>query len=614
MIKKILHCLFIITIGLLFMASAIHSAALPQGTILTKYLYFNLIGGVFCFILGLFFILFPSAGKLYFNILDGFLAIYLSYILIHFFFSSTVLDYRIVAQILLLFIYFPLKQYFIKINNTIYEKVILFMFLISGLYQGMLGTCQWLGWLPGLNSFFKVTGSFHNPGPYAIFFASYIPFALAIYFFQVNKADKLRKLIKLISLLFIIFALFVLPAAFSRTSWIALLLGILLVWVIKTGFVTKLLYLKNKKRNFFIFLFMGCVLLFSSIYLLYIIKKDSAFGRLLVWKVGVGMLKQKPIFGWGANGFEIEYNNFQARYFYHHFDPQEVKVAGKVKYAFNDFLQITIEYGIVGLILFLLIIYSVFNKKTLIYMVNSPKYLLVASVSGIVSILAACLFSYPLEVMPIYLNLIFFLAIFSSHSQNKVFYFNFNKMRLTLGSMLLFWGTFLIYSSRKDFGEYKKCFQAEELLQKGDYNSCIVLFKQLYPFIKYKGTFLLSYGKALALVGDDVSSIKILNQAKLTISDPFLYSNQGMSYTRLKNYSQAERCYKTAMCMIPNRLFPRYLLAKMYLEKGDTLSAKHMAKEIINTNEKVVSEASLEMKEEMNELLEEGEFKQAIKK
>ena len=80
-------------------------------------------------------------------------------------------------------------------------------------------------------------------------------------------------------------------------------------------------------------------------------KKDSADGRLLIWKVTTEMIAKKPLIGHGTNGFEANYMNYQADYFSENNNPKEALLAGNNKYAFNIFLKILSEYGLIGFII-----------------------------------------------------------------------------------------------------------------------------------------------------------------------------------------------------------------------------------------------------------------------
>jgi hypothetical protein len=90
---------------------------------------------------------------------------------------------------------------------------------------------------------------------------------------------------------------------------------------------------------------------------------SHSVGKLFIWEVTLGKIAEKPLFGYGVGRFEAEYNNWQAEYFQKYpmeMDGPKGMAAGNTKYAFNEFLEIATETGVVGLILFLVVIVSAF--------------------------------------------------------------------------------------------------------------------------------------------------------------------------------------------------------------------------------------------------------------
>jgi BarA-like signal transduction histidine kinase len=51
----------------------------------------------------------------------------------------------------------------------------------------------------------------------------------------------------------------------------------------------------------------------------------------------------------------------------------------------------------------------------------------------------------------------------------------------------------------------------------------------------------------------------------------------GNNSLALGNYREAEKRYRHAFYMVPNRLYPLYLLAKLYHTEGDTVQFLKMA-------------------------------------
>lgn len=94
----------------------------------------------------------------------------------------------------------------------------------------------------------------------------------------------------------------------------------------------------------------------------------------------------------------------------------------------------------------------------------------------------------------------------------------------------------------------------------------------------------------------------MLENAGNYTADEILFTNMGDVYKALKRFSKAEESYIQASLMIPHRLYPGYLLAKMYLENGDLSRAKDKAQEILLKRSKTESDASLEMFSEMEKI------------
>ena len=96
---------------------------------------------------------------------------------------------------------------------------------------------------------------------------------------------------------------------------------------------------------------------------IYLLKKDSANGRLLLWKVTGQAIREQPWTGTGTGGFPAAYAEAQAEYFTSgKASETEMLVAGCPEYGFNEFLQIGLEQGLVGLMVFVLLLsYSLFR-------------------------------------------------------------------------------------------------------------------------------------------------------------------------------------------------------------------------------------------------------------
>ena len=73
----------------------------------------------------------------------------------------------------------------------------------------------------------------------------------------------------------------------------------------------------------------------------------------------------------------------------------------------------------------------------------------------------------------------------------------------------------------------------------------------------------------------------------------------GNNYKALRNYREAEAAYLTAYYTLPNRLYPLYLLAKLYDEQGDRKKFADMANIVLNFTPKVESINTENLKKEI---------------
>ena len=98
--------------------------------------------------------------------------------------------------------------------------------------------------------------------------------------------------------------------------------------------------------------------------------RNSASQRILIWKVAFELIKEKPFLGWGIGTFGIHYPLAQGALLSRKENKEFIPKANRSIYAHNDYLQIWVETGILGLSLFLWIIVS-FYKKTLSILKNN---------------------------------------------------------------------------------------------------------------------------------------------------------------------------------------------------------------------------------------------------
>lgn len=527
--------------------------------------------------------------------------------------------------------------------SPVYQKYLIVSILISGILQAVYGNLQLYNIYPSKHHLFSITGSFFNPGPYAGYLAMVFPIALVIYFTKIPKIETIKlpvrflkkfkkslkqtennlklphifqtikiAVIKYISLITIITILLVLPATRSRAAWLAT--------IISSGFVVfRIFPVRNVIEKFLNSgtkrLIAGAVILFfvsGFVTSIYLMKKDSADGRLLIWKNTSRMIKDKPFAGHGYGKFQAHYMDYQAEYFQQNPDSKEGYVADNIIYPFNEYLKVLSELGIIGFILLIIIPLCLFRTKS--YNNGGRTLYILITQASILSLCIFSFFSYPAEILPILINMMILLAIASSH-QERVFKKPMSGMtskiqaktpmilNYTIAGVSLFIILLTFKPIEKLYKAYWTWDEAFKIYQMGLYDDSIESFQNSYIDLKNNGEFLVMYGKALSMAGKNQQAVELLNIARNYLKNTILYTALGDSYKELQDINKSEEAYLKAYYMIPNRFYPKYLLAKLYQENGQYIKANRTALELLNKNEKIHSTAIEEIREEMEAII-----------
>ncbi|WP_313382365.1 O-antigen ligase family protein [Proteiniphilum saccharofermentans] len=232
--------------------------------------------------------------------------------------------------------------------------------LAWGLVEAVWGLGQLYNYFPAKHALFKTTGSFFNSGPYGGFIALIFPLVLHYWLFYRYK----NKLIGYLFLFAGAVCLMVFPATLSRTAWIAAIVGCAVILLSDKRIIVRLrLFWKRRRRQCILAATILSLFLFVAAYGIYHLKKDSADGRLFMWKITTLAIQDSPMKGTGLGGFPAAYAKAQIEYFKSgRVNETEKLVAGSPEYAFNEYLQIFLEQGLLGFILFLLLSFLIIKS------------------------------------------------------------------------------------------------------------------------------------------------------------------------------------------------------------------------------------------------------------
>jgi O-antigen ligase len=234
------------------------------------------------------------------------------------------------AALLLVYIVFSFFTEKKEITERKSMPVICLIIVTLCVLQAVYGLLQYANLFPAIGGF-RITGSFDNPAGFAASLCAGFPFVFYFVF-----SEKSWKRYMAIAAGIVIVAAVVLSA--SRAGIISLGAVCLVVFFYKVKTVAKWKWA------------IVTVLLCASVSGLYFLKKDSADGRLLIWRCSWEMIKDKPFgHGYGHGGFKANYMNYQAKYFETHPGSKYAMLADNVNNPFNEYLLLAVNFGILGL-------------------------------------------------------------------------------------------------------------------------------------------------------------------------------------------------------------------------------------------------------------------------
>lgn len=451
-------------------------------------------------------------------------------------------------------------------RREVAERIVVSALSLWLAYESVLGIMQLLGIAVSHNSMCPMTGGFANSGPYGGYLAVCIAVVFAAAWRWRDSVNLYDRILFWLSSVSGCLGIVVLPASMSRAGLIALAVSGVVFALTKTEIKS---YLRSHK-----WLPLSVVAVSLAIGAgAFCLKKDSALGRFHIWEMELRAIADKPLTGHGYGNALGSYGDAQAEYFEGEERGQErVRIAGCPEYAFNEYLRLGMEFGILGLLLSVAVI--VLGTMMLCHSDSSLTF-------GLVAWGTFAMASYPLAVWQLRLLLAVFLgaAIGVSVKVGK-------KGRLILVPALvcLSVGSMLVWlpenKHRKE--AESKWLEERRFTNFGIFDGMADRLAILYPQLRRNFRYLYDYGYALHKECRYEESNVILREGALISSDPMFYNIIGKNHEALGDYELAERNYIHAHNMVPSRLYPYILLMEMKERQGNTEQALAYARKALS--------------------------------
>lgn len=413
-------------------------------------------------------------------------------------------------------IYFLIINYRNRNIANIYYSCIIWVLIIIGGSQVIYGLLQLYCHVPSNHPLFGLTGSFLNPGPYSGYLATVFPLCLNEWLHLNDKMDKniTEKTAYYLTGIITLLILCILLVGMSRSSWLAASISGLWIYSIHYSFGKKIsiIWRHQPQKVISISVFVFTCLIIGGIFI-FNFKKDSACGRLFIWKITCIAIAERPITGYGMNSFARAYGMAQENYFANEpYSPSEELVAGSPEYAFNEYLQLILERGIVCSLVIILLIFFCLHKGV--------KKKRLSACGGVMSLLIFAFSSYPMQIPAFVIT--FFLLLTACIIEYS---------RITLAVLILLVGFAGGILWKNDISEKRTEWANTQLFYKnGAYITAKKSYQELYPTLKNRGNFLFEYGHCLHKLKEYDTSIKILKEAEKLSCDPMILNIIGKNF------------------------------------------------------------------------------------
>lgn len=423
---------------------------------------------------------------------------------------------------------------------------------------------QSCGIIESKNVYFPITGSNENPTVTALYLTACIPLMIS----RIRKGTY-----RIFYITFFIATLCAIIFLRCRTAYVGL--GVELT----VYFVTyrKVILSKTTKyiRYRYIFVVALSVIAIFSLTRLYLMKQDSADGRLLIWKISLNMIAEKPS-GYGYGLFEKNYNLTQAEYFERgEYSRTEKRNADFIYMAYNDYLEHGIEGGIIGMV-FLGVFYCFTIRKAI-----RNKRTEDTAVTIAFAVMSLTNFVYS-SILP-WLLFVCYAAFCNSTTTNKSEDTKNKVPDMIVVSALLVLTILLTY---KTISMTKAQYQLYriETIRKEKKATDDKSYADIEHDISTSEAFWNSRASNYMANKDFKNAVTAIHKARLYSSAPQLFYKERQCQMFLENTDSATRLLTTLSYMLPRNLELKHELMLSHYMYGDSILSLHYANDILTTN------------------------------
>ncbi len=410
-----------------------------------------------------------------------------------------------------------------------------------------------------VSGIYSVIGTFHNPNVTAI----YITICTASYFGKIVEDPNKWQNYALLGIL-----LFAIALIGCRTAYLGVL-TIAGVYIFSNPHIKISLQKLKPKVKYLISVSLLIMVIFASAYL-YQTKKESADGRLFIWKTSMAMVKEKPVLGYGYGFFDKHYNLKQADYFEQNIATEnEVQNARYVYMPYNDYLENLVYGGIIGLVFYLF-----FLIIPIIYAGKQSNY---TAFSILLAVAVMSTTNFIFQSVPVWIVVLVMIAY-------SVSQMNFKPVKIPVRWIysLLFIATIAVLQIALKFAYgHIMLTSAHHNVKNGNLEDANSSFEKAASFIGTNGEFYLRYSDFLSHEKRPEDAKKQAWIAQKYSSNPEVFITIAHCNFREGNIEEAERNLLLAKFMVPAYFKAKHALLRFYERTDQSEKAIALSNEIL---------------------------------
>ena len=487
--------------------------------------------------------------------------------------------------------------YFIIINNIKNQEefdTFIRLFFIASFLVSLYTLFHYYGLIPYLKEFGPVISTIGQKNATSTYLALIFPLLFSYFLLEKNKNTKIFYYI----ILSIVYA--TLMICQSRGIWISigltLIIGIFFIFKFKLFEIFK----KNLKLlTSLCFIFLIITIIYSTDNPLNrsaitvperaistLDEKDPSINtRFLMWNTTLNMIKDKPIFGSGIGTFKINYLDYQAEFL--NKNPGYIKYWTHAREPHNEYLQIWAELGIIGLGIFLSVLFVFYNlainylKKR--YSIKN-KIITFGLLLGITCFLIHSFFSFPLHIpalssafsIILSLSIVFIkdfkFSIFKEKQNIKTS--KYGKLQILLSVIILVIAIMAIDSLViKPYISEIYFYRGRKNLLEENHGQALSNFEYAKKLNPYNGKLLLYLGATYFKLDNYERVKELLNISRIYHNDENINRFLGLYYMEIGQYQKAEEEFKYAIYLRPEFIEAYHNLGYLYFIQEEYNSA-----------------------------------------